>query len=57
MNSDGEVFGAARLMEAVKCRRRESLDDLLHSLMGELQDWRGDADLKNDVSILACEVS
>jgi sigma-B regulation protein RsbU (phosphoserine phosphatase) len=57
MRGDGEVFGAARLLEAVQSFRDAALDGVLGSLMREVRDWRGDADSKDDVSILAFEVS
>jgi sigma-B regulation protein RsbU (phosphoserine phosphatase) len=57
MRGDGEVFGAARLLEAVQGLCHESLDGVVHSVMRELGDWRGDADFNDDVSILAFEVS
>ncbi len=56
MRGDGEVFGAARLLEAVQRFSHESLDGLIRSVMGELRDWRGDADFNDDVSILAFKV-
>jgi sigma-B regulation protein RsbU (phosphoserine phosphatase) len=57
MRGDGEVFGAARLLEAVRSFSHESLDGVIHSVMRELRDWRGGGDFNDDVSILAFEVS
>jgi phosphoserine phosphatase RsbU/P len=57
LRGDGEVFGAARLLEAVQSLRRQSLESLIRSLMEEVQHWRGDAAFTDDVSILAFEVS
>jgi len=57
MRADGEVFGAARLLEAVRSFSHESLDGVIRSVMGELQAWRGGADLNDDVSILGFKVS
>ena len=57
MNVDGEVFGAARLLDAVSKLSDRSLHEMLRSLMTELGDWRGDADINDDVSVLAWEVA
>ena len=55
MNPDGEVFGAARLLESVGRLGKQPLAPLLRSLMEELQAWRGDAGQDEDVSLLALE--
>jgi len=57
MRGDGEVFGAARLLDAVQRFSTEPLDGLIGGIIGELRDWRGDAGAKEDVSILAFKVS
>jgi phosphoserine phosphatase RsbU/P len=56
LRGDGEVFGAARLLESVHRLSRQPLEGLIHSLMEEVQDWRGGAAVNDDVSILALEV-
>jgi len=56
LRADGEVFGAARLFECVQRLSRQPLEGLIHSLMEEVQDWRGGAAVNDDVSILAFEV-
>jgi sigma-B regulation protein RsbU (phosphoserine phosphatase) len=56
MNADGEVFGAARLIERVKELGRQSLDEMVQFLLEELNHWSGKPDFKDDVSILAVEV-
>jgi sigma-B regulation protein RsbU (phosphoserine phosphatase) len=56
LRADGEVFGAARLLDAVQRLSREPLERLIRSLMEELQNWRGDTKFIDDVSILAFEV-
>lgn len=56
LRGDGEVFGAARLLECVQRLSGQPLERLVGSLMEELQGWRGDAALNDDVSILAFEV-
>src|SRR5262249_37640095 len=42
MRGDGEVFGAARLLDAVQRFSAEPLDGLIGRLMGDLRDWAGD---------------
>jgi sigma-B regulation protein RsbU (phosphoserine phosphatase) len=56
MNADGEVFGAARLIERVKELGRQPLDDMVRLLLEELSRWCGNPDFKDDASILAVEV-
>jgi sigma-B regulation protein RsbU (phosphoserine phosphatase) len=57
MRGDGEVFGAARLLDAVQRLSSESLDGVIGRLLGELRDWRGDAAANEDVSILGFKAS
>jgi sigma-B regulation protein RsbU (phosphoserine phosphatase) len=57
MNNDGEVFGAARLLEAVQGRADESLDGLIRAVMDEARTWRGPAELNDDISVVALEIS
>jgi sigma-B regulation protein RsbU (phosphoserine phosphatase) len=57
MRGDGEVFGAARLLDAVQRFSTEPLDGVIGCLLGELRDWRGDAAANEDMSILGFEVS
>jgi sigma-B regulation protein RsbU (phosphoserine phosphatase) len=57
MGGDGEVFGAARLLDAVQRFSTEPLDGLIGCLMSELRDWRGNAAANEDVSILSFKVS
>ncbi|MGH7170348.1 MAG: protein kinase domain-containing protein [Gemmataceae bacterium] len=56
LRGDGEVFGAARLLESVQRLSQQSLESLIRSLMEELRDWHGGAEFNDDVSILAFEV-
>ncbi len=56
MNGEGEVFGAARLLESMETLSRELLDHAVESLTQELADWRGEAEFTSDVSILALEL-
>src|SRR5262249_21905250 len=57
MSADGEVFGAARLLDAVQRFSTEPLDGVIGCLIGELRDWRGDAAPNEDVSLLGFNVS
>jgi phosphoserine phosphatase RsbU/P len=57
LRGDGEVFGAARLLEAVQRFSTEPLDGVIGCLLSELRDWRGDAAANEDVSILGFKVS
>jgi serine/threonine protein kinase/serine phosphatase RsbU (regulator of sigma subunit) len=57
MRGDGEVFGAARLLDAAQRFSTEPLDGVIGCLMGELRDWAGDAAANEDVSILGFKVS
>ena len=56
MRGDGEVFGAAGLLDAVRRFSGEPLDGLIGCVLGELRDWRGDAAANEDASILGFEV-
>jgi sigma-B regulation protein RsbU (phosphoserine phosphatase) len=57
MGGDGEVFGAARLLDAFQRSSTEPLEGMIGCLMGELRDWRGNATANEDVSILGFKVS
>src|SRR5262249_25949465 len=56
MRRDGEVFGAARLLDAVQRFSAEPLDGVIGCLLDELRDWAGDAAAREDVSILGLKV-
>jgi sigma-B regulation protein RsbU (phosphoserine phosphatase) len=57
LRADGEVFGAARLLEAAQRFSSEPLDGLIQRLMSELRDWRGNTAANEDVSMLGFKVS
>jgi sigma-B regulation protein RsbU (phosphoserine phosphatase) len=57
MNGEGEVFGAARLLETVQNLSGASLGELIRAVTGELAKWRGEAAVNDDVSLLGLEVS
>lgn len=57
MNPDGEVYGAARILESMSRRSRSSLDELTESLLQDLSTWRGRAEFTDDISVLSFEVA
>jgi phosphoserine phosphatase RsbU/P len=57
MNSAGEPFGGARLLQAIDRGRSESLPDGIVNLLGEIARWHGSERPQDDISILAVEVS
>ena len=57
MNIDGEAFGAARLLESVTQLNPLPLSEMIRTLMAELDRWRGEADINDDVSVLALGVA
>lgn len=57
MNTEGDVFGAARLIDSVTRLHSRSVDEMVHTLMSELAEWRGDDERNDDVTIVALEVA
>lgn len=55
MNDDGEVFGAARLLESISRLRQSPLTEMVRTLVDEIDEWRGPAPENDDQSILAVE--
>jgi sigma-B regulation protein RsbU (phosphoserine phosphatase) len=56
MGGDGEVFGAARVLDAAQRFSSDPLGGVIGCLMGELRDWRGNAAANEDMSIVGFEV-
>ena len=56
MNPGGELFGDARVLEAIGQGRFVSLQESIAALVGEIERWRGAASAEDDISILAVEV-
>jgi serine phosphatase RsbU (regulator of sigma subunit) len=56
MREDGEVFGAAGLLDAAGRFSSEPLDGLIGRLLEELRNWRGNAAANEDMSILGFKV-
>ena len=57
INSSGERFGSARLLEAIGRGRAEPLREGIGTLLGEVARWQGGERSQDDISILAVEVS
>ena len=57
MDSVGEQFGYVRLLQAIGRGGAESLQENVAALLGETERWRGAASARDDVAILAVEVS
>jgi sigma-B regulation protein RsbU (phosphoserine phosphatase) len=57
MDSAGEPFGNARLLEAICQGRSELLQDGVATLHGKIARWHGSERPQDDISILAVEVS
>ena len=57
MNTEGEVFGAARLIESVTRLYSHSLDQMVSRLLSEIDEWRGDGERNDDMTILAVAVT
>ena len=52
-----ELFGDARLLEAIGRGRSVPLQESVAALVGEVERWRGAASARDDISIVAIEVS
>jgi phosphoserine phosphatase RsbU/P len=57
MNPSGERFGDVRLLEAIRRRRTEPLQEGIAALMKEIALWQGGERSQDDVSIVAVEIS
>lgn len=57
MNVDGRLFGNERLLQALDRRRKEPLEQSIRILLDDLHRWSGDSPRRDDVSILAVEVT
>jgi len=57
MNPGGKQFGNARLLEAIAHGQSEPLQENVANLLGEIMRWHGTERPKDDISILAVEVS
>jgi sigma-B regulation protein RsbU (phosphoserine phosphatase) len=57
MDSAGEPFGDARLLEAIGQGRSEPLQDGVATLLGKIARWHGSERPQDDIPILAVEMS
>ena len=57
MRDDGEVYGAARLLEALSQCGSGEIDQTIATLMADLDKFRGDAPVSDDSSILGVSVA
>ena len=55
MNSEDELFGPDRLVEALEGRRTLTLEGSIEELLECGRQWSGDAGFVDDLSILALE--
>ena len=55
-NEAGELFGQARLAEALARGRGKTLADSLSSVVGEIETWGGSNGWRDDVSLLAVDI-
>lgn len=56
MNPRRELFGDARLLDALHRCRAHPVEGCLDDLLGELKNWRDAAPLRDDVSLVACRI-
>jgi PAS domain S-box-containing protein len=56
-NPSGEEFGMDRFLEALDNTKELPLLEAGKALMRKVENWCGDAGMKDDASILACEIS
>jgi sigma-B regulation protein RsbU (phosphoserine phosphatase) len=57
LDGAGTQFGEDRLLEAIGRGRSIPLSEAVAALLGEIERWRGAAGARDDVSILAVEIS
>lgn len=57
MNAQGEAFGEQRLLACVSGQTGSSIDAMLDKLLNQIRNWRGSAELGDDVSLLAIEIA
>jgi sigma-B regulation protein RsbU (phosphoserine phosphatase) len=57
MNAQSEAFGEERLLACISGQTASSIDAMLNKLLNEIRNWRGSAELGDDVSLLAIEVA
>lgn len=56
MNAENVTFGEARLFECLQSLRGAGLEESLSGLLEQLAAWRGGRSVKDDVSLIGCEL-
>jgi sigma-B regulation protein RsbU (phosphoserine phosphatase) len=56
-NDQGDLFGEERLLAYLRATRTQSLPQMLGGLEQEMEQWRGQVEFDDDVSLLALEFS
>ncbi len=56
MRADGEVYGAARLLSVLSKYTKTGVEETLAALLGDVDQFRGDAAPSDDISILGVSV-
>lgn len=57
MNESGNVFGAARVLSEVAGLSTTPLRDTVNTLLQQASEWRGDANSRDDVTLLGIEAT
>jgi sigma-B regulation protein RsbU (phosphoserine phosphatase) len=55
-NSDGEMYGTDRLLGAFRASLDVDVDAMLRNIIGDLNAFRGDALVKDDLTMIALEL-
>jgi sigma-B regulation protein RsbU (phosphoserine phosphatase) len=55
-NAEGEHFGARRLLGALEQTRHLPLEESLQALLANVEEWRGNSPLHDDLGLLAAEI-
>jgi serine phosphatase RsbU (regulator of sigma subunit) len=55
-NSDGEMYGTERLLGAFRASLDVDVDAMLRNIIGDLNAFRGDALVKDDLTVIALEL-
>jgi sigma-B regulation protein RsbU (phosphoserine phosphatase) len=56
-NADDEEFGAARLIELLRSSGDRPLDDVIHSVLKELDAWSDGAEAHDDVTLVLARMT
>ena len=56
-NASDEEFGRRRLIDALESCRGARIEESIESLLHDIEAWRGDVPLEDDVSVVAIEIA